>query len=174
MSRFRPQGGGMTLQAGLTGVLPTLLGLFLAASLASAAGYAPQKAQPKDKCPVCGMFVAKYPNFAGQIQFRDGSALHFDGSKDLFKCLFDLPRYAKGKAQGDVAAIFVTSYYDLRPIEARSAWYVIGSDIFGPMGKELIPFPKESEAREFLKDHKGRAVLRFGDVTGAVVGSLDR
>ena len=128
----------------------------------------------EDKCPVCGMFVAKYPNFAAQIQFRDGSVYHFDGNKDLFKYYFDLPRYAPGKKQGDVAAIFVTSYYDLKPIEARSAYYVIGSDIFGPMGKELIPFPTESEAREFMKDHKGRAVLRFRDVTRETVNGLDR
>lgn len=138
-----------------------------------AAGRAPAKVAAKDKCPVCGMFVAKYPNFAAQILFKDGSALHFDGSKDLLKCWFDLTRYAKGKREGDVAAVFVTSYYDLKPIEARSAWYVSGSDIFGPMGKELIPFPKESEAREFMKDHKGKAILRFADITRQTVAALE-
>lgn len=162
------------LRSGMRRMLLALTMLCFTASLSFAAAKAPQKAKPKDKCPVCGMFVAKYPNFAAQIQFRDGSVYHFDGNKDLFKYYFDLPRYAPGKKQGDAAAIIVTGYYDLKPIDARSAWYVVGSDIFGPMGKELIPFPGESEAREFMKDHKGRAVLRFRDVTREMVNGLDR
>lgn len=154
-------------------LLPLLL-LCMLWSPALAAGKSPQKVKPKDKCPVCGMFVAKYPNFAAQIQFRDGTALHFDGNKDLFKCYLDLPRYAAGRKLSDVTAIYVTSYYDLRMIDGKSAYYVIGSDIYGPMGKELIPFPKESEAREFSRDHKGRAILRFSEVTGETLAGLDR
>lgn len=153
--------------------LPLCLVLLLVSSLSFGAAIAARKPDQKTKCPVCGMFVAKYPNFAAQIVFKDGSALHFDGSKDLLKCYFDLPRYAKGKKEADIAAVFVTSYYDLKPIEARSAWYVTGSDIFGPMGKELIPFPKESEAREFMKDHKGKAILRFKEVSRQTVAALE-
>ena len=47
------------------------------------------------------------------------------------------------------------------------------SDVFGPMGKELVPFDKEADAREFKKDHKGAAILRFKDVTEAVVKGMD-
>jgi nitrous oxide reductase accessory protein NosL len=35
-----------------------------------------------------------------------------------------------------------------------SAYYVLGSDIYGPMGRELIPFEKEADAKEFIKDHQ--------------------
>jgi nitrous oxide reductase accessory protein NosL len=41
------------------------------------------------------------------------------------------------------------------------------------MGRELIPFGKEAEAREFLKDHKGRSLLRFADVTADIVRDID-
>jgi nitrous oxide reductase accessory protein NosL len=41
------------------------------------------------------------------------------------------------------------------------------------MGKELIPFGKEEEAKEFMKDHKGKAILRFKDVTSEVIKDLD-
>jgi len=41
------------------------------------------------------------------------------------------------------------------------------------MGKELIPFANETEAREFLKDHRGRKVLRFSEITPAVLKELD-
>ena len=30
-------------------------------------------------------------------------------------------------------------YYSLTRIDARAAWYVIGSGVVGPMGHELIP-----------------------------------
>ena len=33
----------------------------------------PAKPSPKDKCTVCGMFVAKYPDFAAQIAFKESS-----------------------------------------------------------------------------------------------------
>jgi len=150
------------------------LGVFsLGISLASAAGPGPLKAKPGDKCPICGMFVAKYPDFAAQIQFMDGTTLHFDGAKDMFKYYLNLARHAPGRKPSDIGAIFVTDYYTLSPVEAMSASYVAGSDVFGPMGRELIPFSKLSQARDFMKDHKGKTVVRFRDVTPAVVGALD-
>ena len=63
-------------------------------------------------------------------------------------------RYAPGKTPADIAAVQVTDYYALEPIDGRTAFYVVGSDVFGPMGKELIPFAKKAEAEEFLKDHR--------------------
>ena len=44
----------------------------------------PIKISARDKCPVCGMFVAKYPDWAAQIIFKDGSYAVFDGPKDMF------------------------------------------------------------------------------------------
>ena len=150
------------------------LGAFIVGtSLVFAADLKSHQVGPKDKCPVCGMFVAKYPDFAAQIQFRDGSTFHFDGAKDMFKYYLNLSRYAPGKKPADISTVLVTSYYDLTMVDGASAYYVIGSDVFGPMGRELIPFVKESEARDFLKDHKGKKILRFRDVTPADLRSLD-
>jgi hypothetical protein len=41
----------------------------------------PVKPGPKDKCPVCGMFVAKYPDWVAALVFSDGSTVFFDGVK---------------------------------------------------------------------------------------------
>jgi nitrous oxide reductase accessory protein NosL len=68
------------------------------------------------------------------------------------------------RGQRDVAAVFVTDYYALEPIDAKSALYVVGSDVYGPMGKELIPFARRADAEEFLRDHGGRKIVRFGEV----------
>ena len=61
-----------------------ILVALIAVSPAWAAEHKPVKPSPKDKCPVCGMFVAKYPDFVAQVIFQDGSYAVFDGAKDLF------------------------------------------------------------------------------------------
>ena len=148
-------------------------GFFLMAAGAWAADPKPLKPTPKDKCPVCGMFVFKYPDWVAQAVFRDGSRLYFDGVKDLMKFYLNPSSYHSTKSRTETAAIFVTDYYSLESVEGTRAYYVIGSDVFGPMGKELVPFGKEAEAREFLKDHKGKKILRFQEITPEILKPLD-
>jgi copper chaperone NosL len=147
--------------------------VLLSAPSAGAEGPALAKPSHKDKCPVCGMFVFKYPDWVATLAFKDGTLRYFDGPKDLFKFLLDLKQYAPGKGQADVDRFFVTDYYAVRQIDGRAAYYVVGSNVYGPMGKELIPFEKETEAREFLKDHGGKNVLRYKEITSAVLQGLD-
>ena len=109
----------------------------------------PLKPSAKDKCPVCGMFVYKYPDWVGEILFRDGSMAFFDGAKDLFKYYYNLKKYNPEKTIKDIAAIYVTEYYDMQIIDAKTAFFVIGSDIYGPMGRELVPFISKSDAEAF-------------------------
>jgi copper chaperone NosL len=146
---------------------------FLTALGAWAGDPTPLKPTSKDKCPVCGMFVYKYPDWVSQAVFRDGSRIYFDGMKDLMKFFFKVPQYQPGKSRGEIAVLYVTDYYSLISIEGARAYYVIGSDVFGPMGKELIPFGKEAEAREFLKDHKGKRILRFQEITPEILKTLE-
>ena len=129
---------------------------------------------PKDTCPVCGMFVALHPDWTATVLYKDAHAHHFDGAKDLFKYLHELARYAPGHRQEDIAAIAVTEYYELRRIDARQAFYVIGSDVRGPMGHELVPLATREDAEEFLRDHRGRRILTFKEVTREVPHNLDR
>jgi copper chaperone NosL len=127
-----------------------------------------------DRCPVCGMFVYKYPKWIARIVFNDGSVFFYDGAKDMFKHLFNVPKYTPGKSAEEITDIQVTDYYDVQLIEARSACYVVGSDVLGPMGHELLPLKDQRSAQEFLMDHKGKLSLRFEDVNEDVVKSLDR
>ena len=128
-------------------------------------------AVPHDaKCPVCGMFVSKYPKWAAEMIVA-GKKHYFDGVKDMMKYYFfdgDFP-YDRSK----IEAMKVTDYYTLEPIDARKAWYVIGSEVHGPMGNELIPFKDEVSAKNFLRDHKGEKILRFEEITPKMVMGLD-
>ena len=150
-----------------------MVAVFLMAAAAFAApNLKPVTPGPRDKCPVCGMFVAKYPDFAAQIRFADGATVFFDGNKDLFAYLLDLQHYAPRRKPAEVAALFVKDFYSLSPVDGRSAWYVAGSDVLGPMGKELVSFAHEADAREFLKDHKGKSIHRFREVNAALLKGL--
>jgi nitrous oxide reductase accessory protein NosL len=150
-----------------------ILTLTLTLSLSWSGDRKPIKPAARDKCPVCGMFVAKYPNWVAEIIFRDGTYAIFDGTKDMFKYYFNLKKYNPSKGLADIDSIYVTGYYDLVFIDGYQAFYVIGSDVYGPMGRELIPFEKEEDAKEFMKDHRGKTLLRFKDVTMEAIQSLD-
>jgi len=126
-----------------------------------------------DTCPVCGMFVAKYPEWIGTVLYKDGHAHHFDGAKDLFKYLFDIPRWAPGHQEMDIVSVGVTDYYSLERVDAYSAWYVIGSDVLGPMGHELVALATREDAETFMIDHQGRRMLRFNQVDQAMLLKLD-
>ena len=131
------------------------------------------KPTPKDKCPVCGMFVAGYPAFLAEIAFNDGFRAYFDGPKDMFRYYFEPEKYHPGRRTAEIAAVYVTDYYSLDVIDGRQAFYISGSDVMGPMGNELVPVGREPQAKTFLEDHKGTSLLRFNDVTLEIVNSLD-
>jgi copper chaperone NosL len=119
------------------------------------------------------MFVAKYPDFVAQVVFKDGSHAFFDGVKDMMKYYFELPKYNPSKTTADIAHILVTDYYSMKLMNGLQAFYVIGSDVYGPMGKELMPFKDEAAAQEFKADHKGTAILSFKYITPAMIKTLD-
>jgi nitrous oxide reductase accessory protein NosL len=120
------------------------------------------------------MLVSKYPNWAATVLYKDGHAHHFDGAKDLFKYLQDLPKYAPGHRAEDMLSIAVTDFYNLEKIDARQALYVVGSDVLGPMGHELVPLATRTDANDFMKDHKGKRLLSFDQVTKEIAEKLDR
>ena len=129
----------------------------------------PVAPKQNDKCPVCGMFVAKYPHWLAEVVFKDGTYAVFDGPKDMFKYYLNLAKYASSKKSADITGIFVTEYYSTKLLDARKLFFVIGSDVYGPMGDELIPLSSEADAREFMKDHKGTRIVKFQEVTNELL-----
>src|SRR5512139_306979 len=129
---------------GITG----LLWVLAFTSVANAQGVLSGIPKPgaRDLCPVCGMIVSKYPNWVATVVYKDGHAHHFDGAKDMFKYLQDLPKYAPGHRKEDIKAIAVTDFYNLGKVDARQAWFVIGSDVLGPMGHEFVPLATKTDA----------------------------
>ncbi len=155
----------------------TLLALVFAAWTSFALAQAPAAELPKpghkDLCPVCGMLVSKYPNWVTTVVYKDGHAHFFDGAKDMFKFWHDPGKYAKDHSREQIANISVTEYYGLHPIDAKTAYYVVGSDVLGPMGHELVPLASAEDAADFLKEHKGAQILRFDEISAELPVMLD-
>ena len=122
------------------------------------------KVTKSEKCPVCGMFVYKYPRWATQI-FYAKKHYSFDGVKDMMKYYL---KHKKG-----ISKILVTDYYLQKAIDATKAYYVVGSDVYGPMGAELIPFVSKESAETFMFDHKGKKVIFFKDIDQDVMKMLE-
>lgn len=154
----------------------------------AASGLAPHAARavPADaRCPVCGMYPQRYPDWAAQVIYQDGSAHFFDSPLSLFVYLADVPRYCAGYSQADIAARYVTAN-DLPAhpatdndgtagrswMAADDAWFVHGSAALGPMRNGNLPaFASRAQAEAFARQ-RGGTVLPFTQVDDALVRTL--
>lgn len=117
------------------------------------------------KCPVCGMYLYKYPQWVSKMQLQ-GKVYYFDGIKDMMKFYFQHNATSN-------AVLRVQEYYTNKTIDARKSYFVVGSDVYGPMGDELIAFEDKHKAQQFMLDHRGKQLFDFTQITQELVRSLD-
>jgi len=153
------------------GFLITLACFCLFFSAGSVWGAPEKEINPDIRCSVCGMFVAKYGNWVTQIRLADASILFFDGVKDMM-VFYHSPQKHSNFAAKDIQEVWVKDYYTQEWLDGFKAFYVVGSDILGPMGKEFIPFADRAAAEIFLTDHKGDKILVFNEITDENVQSM--
>lgn len=111
----------------------------------------------------CGMTVLDHKGPKGQVFLTNRpQPLWFSSVRDTIAFTM-LPGEPK-----NVAAIYVTdigraSWDQPEPgtwIEAREAFYVLGSDRIGGMqAAELVPFASREDAKQFIKQHGGEIVV---------------
>ena len=117
------------------------------------------------RCPVCGMYPARSPDWAGQIIFSNGDAQFFDSPVSLLLFLNDVPRYSAGRSSDDIVARYVTDVTSKEWIDAGAAFYVYGSNAMGPMRAGNLPaFAQRSAAKAFAQQRGG---------TVHVLGAID-
>ncbi|MCV2219797.1 nitrous oxide reductase accessory protein NosL [Thauera sp. Sel9] len=124
------------------------------------------------RCPVCGMYPARFPNWAAQLIFSDGSAHFFDSPVDLFVFLDEPARFDAKHTAEDAAALYVADHRSGSWLDARKAVFVIGSGVRGPMrGPDLPAFAEAAAALAFIAEHGGRA-LAFDEIGRSTVHDL--
>ncbi len=122
---------------------------------------------PEDaNCPICGMFVAKYPEWATKLEY-EGKTYYFDGSKDMMKYIF------KEDIKSKDLKIVVTDYFTGQAINGHKAFFVMGSDVYGPMGKEFVAFEDAEAAFNFKNEHFGKGVVQFTQMTDEMLLYMD-
>jgi nitrous oxide reductase accessory protein NosL len=134
--------------------------------------YEPRPIPADARCPVCGMYPARYPRWAAQILFRDGAAQYFDSPVNLFVFMHRVDRYNRSYTLNDVAASFVTDFETGQWIELRKAFFVRGSAALGPMRDAGLPaFASRAAADGFIRSRGGQ-VLTFTQVTPELIRSM--
>ena len=115
-------------------------------------------------CIHCGMPTQEFPKWQSRILTNVGEKRTCSP-----RCMFIA---VLEKDVKDVQNIWVKEYYEQKEIDARQAFYVIGSDILGPMGKGLVPFKTKDDAQEFLQDHQGKKILKFREVSLKIIQEI--
>ncbi|MBE9540344.1 MAG: nitrous oxide reductase accessory protein NosL [Proteobacteria bacterium] len=115
----------------------------------------------------CMMTVVEHQGPKGQIILTDKEdPLWFTSVRDTMAFTI-LPGEPK-----NIAAIYVTdigkaNWDNPEPstwIDARQAWFVVGSDVSGGMGApELVPFGEKAEALAFIQEHGGE-IFEYADI----------
>jgi nitrous oxide reductase accessory protein NosL len=142
-----------------------------------ASGLAMLEARPVPadaRCPVCGMYPARYPRWAAQTLFKDGAAHFFDSPLDLFAFLQKVDRHERRYTLDDVAVSYVSDFESGQWIEARHAFFVLGSSVVGPMRDADLPaFGSRKSAEALTRSHGGK-VLTAAEITPELTRSLSR
>lgn len=117
-------------------------------------------------CSYCGMPSQEFPQWNVKMLSEKGEHW-FCSPRCMFLTILD-----KENAPSDIQSIQVTDYYESSKIDGQKAFYVIKSDVIGPMGHDLVPFLEESAAQEFQKEHGGEKVLNYSEVSLDTVKEL--
>lgn len=125
------------------------------------------------RCPVCGMYPARAPDWAAQVIFANGDAHFFDSPLSLFLYLGNVARYSPGRSASDIVARYVTDGAGSGWIDAATAHYVHGSSARGPMRAGNLPAFASAAAAERFAAERGGRVLAFAGVDAALLASLD-
>ncbi len=120
-----------------------------------------------DECHLCGMIISNFPGPKGEsYQANSDSVMKFCSTRDLFAFLLQ-PENARQAREIYVHDMSKTPW--LKPedqyfIDARTAWYVIGSSETGAMGPTLASFSTKEDAESFKRTFGGE-VHTFADIT---------
>lgn len=146
----------------------------------------------EDTCEVCGMVIPNHPGPSTEIFYRDqqpsghDNPARFDSTWEAYQYHFE--RRDRG---WETAAFYVTDYSSVdysvftdagetlvstHPeaeafVLVEEVVFVVGSEVKGAMGRDLIGFSSRSDAEAF-RDEYGGELAEHGDVTPEMIARL--
>ncbi|NOY90834.1 MAG: hypothetical protein GXP55_06440 [Deltaproteobacteria bacterium] len=118
------------------------------------------------RCVQCGMPIDPTSRWTAGVTGASGEEQLFDSPK----CLF---RYMRGDDGRGASLPWFTEYYSQERRPGTSLRFVLGSNLSGPMGADLVPVEGEQAARRFAADHVGEQVLTYEEVDEARLRTID-
>lgn len=115
------------------------------------------------RCKNCGMKIDPTSAWRAELVTASGEVVPFDTPR----CALQSWRGGKTAA----TSMRVLDYYDRKSVSAVDVRFVIGGDVVGPMGPDLVPVDPARVAK-FIQDHSADRALRLDEVTPEVIASV--
>lgn len=149
--------------------LPFVLAIVLASCNKPTTPEAPQEITAGTACSLDGMILSEFPGPKAQIHYATGEPDFFCDTLEMFSI------YLQPEQKKHITGIYTQDMGKTdweKPqsnwIDARQAYYVLGSMKTGSMGPTLATFARQPDAENFAKKFGGK-VLRFEQVTPDMV-----
>jgi nitrous oxide reductase accessory protein NosL len=148
------------------GTLGTSVALVCATACAGGADEASaQRGGATGRCGLCGMRVTRGAAFSAGARTAANEEVLFDSVKCMFRWLGQ---------HADATAPWVTEHLTRSERPARDVFYVLGTDLQGPMGHDLVPVDTAEHAEQLRQSHHGTRVVRFAEVDAAIIDATFR
>jgi len=128
--------------------------------LAGAFGTACKK---EERCKNCGMKIDPTSAWNADLIGTDGQAVRFDTPR----CAFTYWRGGKMQAK----ELRAQDYYDRKWRDGAELKFVLGGDVLGPMGPDLVPVDAP-RAGKFIQDHSADKAVTTAEVTMDVLNGI--
>lgn len=115
------------------------------------------------RCKNCGMKIDPTSVWRAELVGADGAMTTFDSPR----CALSSWRSGKTRA----TTLRVQEYYERTWRSADELRFVIGGDVLGPMGPDLVAVDP-SRATKFIQDHGADRALRLDELTADVLSSM--
>ncbi|MDB4941813.1 MAG: hypothetical protein JWP97_1347 [Labilithrix sp.] len=115
------------------------------------------------RCKNCGMKIDASSAWRAELVAPSGELVPFDSPR----CALQSWRTGKTSAK----AIRVLDYYDRASKDGAEVRFVLGGDVVGPMGPDLVPVDP-ARVSKFMQDHAADRALRLDEITPEILGSV--
>jgi hypothetical protein len=135
----------------------------LAVGLTALTALASTSCKREARCKNCGMKIDPSSPWRAELIAADGAVTTFDTPR----CALQSWRSGKTPAK----SLRVQDYYDRQARDGSELRFVIGGDVVGPMGPDLVPVDA-ARVSKFIQDHAADRALRLEEITPEVLAAV--
>ena len=121
--------------------------------------------------------VYKDPKWVCKIELSSSKNIFFSSPKSMFEFYYRPANWSYLKldinSEKDFKNILVTDFDTLKPINAKGAFFVYGTNAISPAGDDLVAFSSYDKAEKFSKAHNGKRIFSFKEVSQPLINLLN-